>query len=156
MSRCLCVVKLSRQIATPPTFFSDPLETWQTRFMCQYLENWNWFQNFAFKIFGNFFVNFTLGLSLWNSTQLNWPSWTVYSQVSRVFVYDIMTLNWVNCSRCESVDNSTSSWVQLRSVELSCVTINTPLVSGTAAVELFSPIGLSSFCSGTGIAWLWF
>jgi len=30
---------------------------------------------------------------LWrhNSTELNWPSWTAYSQVSRVFVYDVMT-----------------------------------------------------------------
>jgi len=26
-----------------------------------------------------------------NSTELNWPSWTAYSQVSRVFVYDVMT-----------------------------------------------------------------
>ena len=55
-----------------------------------------------------------------NSTELNWPSWTAYSQVSCVFVYDVTTYtNWVNCcSRCECVDNSTSSWVQLRSVEL--------------------------------------
>ena len=30
-----------------------------------------------------------------NSTQLNWPSWTAYRQVSRVFVYDVMTYNWV-------------------------------------------------------------
>ena len=26
-----------------------------------------------------------------NSTELNWPSWTAYSQVSRVFVYDVTT-----------------------------------------------------------------
>ena len=26
-----------------------------------------------------------------NSTQLNWPSWTAYSQVSHVFVYDVTT-----------------------------------------------------------------
>ena len=37
-----------------------------------------------------------------NSTKLNWPSWTAYSQVSRVFVYDVMAyklsqllFNWV-------------------------------------------------------------
>ena len=26
-----------------------------------------------------------------NSTQLNWRSWTAYSQASRVFVYDVTT-----------------------------------------------------------------
>ena len=39
-----------------------------------------------------------------DTTQLSWPSWTAYSQVSRVFVYDVMTyklsqLSWVELCR---------------------------------------------------------
>jgi len=49
-----------------------------------------------------------------NSTQLNWPSWTAYSQVSRVFVYDVTT------NKLSQLLFTLSSWVQL-----SCVAINT-------------------------------
>ena len=47
-----------------------------------------------------------------NSTELNWPSWTAYSQVSRVFVYDVMTY------KQSQLLFTLSSWVQLSSVEL--------------------------------------
>jgi len=54
-----------------------------------------------------------------NSTELNWPSWTAYSQVSRVFVYDVTTYKlsqllftlWT----CRQLD------VELSSAELSWV-----------------------------------
>ena len=51
---------------------------------------------------------------LWrhNSTQLNWPSWTAYSQVSRVFVYDVTTYKLIQLLF------TLSSWVQFSSVEL--------------------------------------
>jgi len=52
-----------------------------------------------------------------NSTQLNWPSWTAYSQVSRVFVYDVTTYKLSQLFTLSS------------SVELSCVAINTPLTT---------------------------
>jgi len=44
-----------------------------------------------------------------NSTEseLNWPSWTAYSQVSRVFVYDVMTY------KLSQLLFTLSSWVQL-------------------------------------------
>jgi len=41
-----------------------------------------------------------------NSTQLNWPSWTAYSQVSRVFVYDFTTY------KLSQLLFTLSSWVQ--------------------------------------------
>ena len=46
---------------------------------------------------------------LWrhNSSQLNWPSWTAYSQVSRVFVYDVTTY------KLSQLLFTLSSWVQL-------------------------------------------
>jgi len=55
------------------------------------------------------------------ATQLNWPSWTAYSQVSRVFVYDVTTYKlsqllftlWT----CRQLD------VELSSVELSWVVL---------------------------------
>jgi len=47
-----------------------------------------------------------------NSTELNWPSWTAYSQVSRVFVYDVTTY------KLSRLLFTRSSWVQLSSVEL--------------------------------------
>ena len=47
-----------------------------------------------------------------NSTQLNWPSWTGYSQVSRVFVYDVITY------KLSQLLFTLSSWVQLSWVEL--------------------------------------
>ena len=50
-----------------------------------------------------------------NSAQLNWPSWTAYSQVSRVFVYDVTTY------KLSQLLLTLSSWVQLSSVELSRV-----------------------------------
>jgi len=61
-----------------------------------------------------------------NSTELNWPSWTAYSQVSHVFVYGVTTY------KLSQLLFMLSSWVQLSSVELSsvqlsCVAINTPL-----------------------------
>jgi len=55
-----------------------------------------------------------------NSTELNWPSWTAYSQVSRVFVYDVKTY------KLSQLLFTLSSWVQL-----SCVAINTPLGNTT-------------------------
>jgi len=51
-----------------------------------------------------------------NWTELNWPSWTAYSQVSRVFVYDVTTY------KLSQLLFTLSSWVQL-----SCVAINGPL-----------------------------
>jgi len=42
-----------------------------------------------------------------NSTELNWPSWTAYSQVSRVFVYDVTTY------KLSQLLFTLSSWVQL-------------------------------------------
>jgi len=50
-----------------------------------------------------------------NWTELNWPSWTAYSQVSRVFVYDVTT------HKLSQLLFTLSSWVQLSSVELSWV-----------------------------------
>ena len=57
------------------------------------------------------------------ATQLNWPSWTAYSQVSCfcLWLHDLQiestgslrSLIGDSCSRCERVDNSTSSWVEL-------------------------------------------
>ena len=46
---------------------------------------------------------------------INWPSWTAYNQVSRVFVYDVTTykLSWLLFTL--------SSWVQLSWVQLSWV-----------------------------------
>jgi len=48
-----------------------------------------------------------------NSTELkslNWPSWTAYSQVSCVFVYDVTTY------KLSQLLFTLSSWVQLSSV----------------------------------------
>ena len=56
-------------------------------------------------------------LSRHNSTHLNWPSWTAYSQVSRVFVYDVTTYKL-----------SQLLFTLWSSVALSCVAINGPLV----------------------------
>jgi len=42
-----------------------------------------------------------------NSTQLNWASWTAYSQVSRVFVYDVTTY------KLSQLLFTLSSWVEL-------------------------------------------
>ena len=42
-----------------------------------------------------------------NSAKLNWPSWTAYSHVSRVFVYDVMTY------KLSQLLFTTSSWVEL-------------------------------------------
>jgi len=42
-----------------------------------------------------------------NSTELNWPSWTAYSQVSRVFVYDVTTY------KLSQLLFTLSSWVEL-------------------------------------------
>jgi len=53
-----------------------------------------------------------------NTTQLNWPSWTAYSQVSRVFVFDVTTY------KLSQLLFTLSSWV-----ELSCVAINGPLLA---------------------------
>ena len=50
-----------------------------------------------------------------DTTELNWPSWTAYSQVSRVFVYDVTTY------KLSQLSFTLSSWVQLSSVELSWV-----------------------------------
>jgi len=50
-----------------------------------------------------------------NSTELNWPSWTAYSQVSRVFDYDVMTYKL-----------SQLLFTLSSRVELSCVAIDTP------------------------------
>jgi len=47
-----------------------------------------------------------------NWTELNWPSWTAYSQVSRVFVYDVTT------HKLSQLLFTLSSWVQLSWVEL--------------------------------------
>jgi len=47
-----------------------------------------------------------------NSTQLNWPSWTAYSQVSRVFVCD------VTIYKLSQLLFTLSSWVQSSWVEL--------------------------------------
>jgi len=59
------------------------------------------------------FIATQLNSTQLNSTELNWPSWTAYSQVSRVFVYDVTTYKlslWVNCClRCRVE----FSWVQL-------------------------------------------
>jgi len=52
-----------------------------------------------------------------NSTELNWPSWTAYSQVSRVFVYDVTTY------KLSQLLFTLSSWVQLSWV----VSLWTPL-----------------------------
>ena len=57
-----------------------------------------------------------------NSTELNWPCWTAYSQVSRVFVYDVMTY------KLSQLLFTLSSWV-----ELSCIAINTPLHAANRA-----------------------
>ena len=47
-----------------------------------------------------------------NSTELNWPSWTAYSQVSRVFVYDVMAY------KLSQLLFTLWSWVQLSWAEL--------------------------------------
>ena len=47
-----------------------------------------------------------------STTELNWPNWTAYSQVSRVFVYDVTTY------KLSQLLFTLSSWVQL-----SCVAI---------------------------------
>jgi len=41
-----------------------------------------------------------------NSTKLKWPSWTAYSQVSRVSVYDVTTY------KLSQLLFTLSSWVQ--------------------------------------------
>ena len=77
------------------------------------------------------------------ATQLNWPSWTAYSQVSRVFVYDVTTYKlsqllftlWT----CRQLD------VELSSVELSCVAINRPQFVRSNAKTLSSKL-LWNFC----------
>ena len=68
-----------------------------------------------------------------DTTQLNWPSWTAYSQVSRVLFMTSRPTNWVNWVTtfidrwqrftlwtCRQLD------VELSSIELSYVAINTP------------------------------
>ena len=54
-------------------------------------------------------------LNCWTQTELNWSSWTSYSQVSRVFVYDVTTY------KLSQLLFTLSSWVQLSSVQLSWV-----------------------------------
>ena len=64
-----------------------------------------------------------------NSTELNWPSWTAYSQVSRVFVYDVMTYKLSQLGHYTFIDRWPlfTLWtrrqldVELSWVELSCV-----------------------------------
>jgi len=43
-----------------------------------------------------------------NSTELNWPSWTAYSQISRVLFMTSRPTNWVNCCSRYRVE---LSWV---------------------------------------------
>ena len=73
-----------------------------------------------------------------NSTELNWTQLTQLNSVQPsqscfgLWRHDLQTESTGSlrsfigdsCSRCERVDNSTSSWVQL-----SCVAINTPLLA---------------------------
>jgi len=40
------------------------------------------------------FIATQLNWTQLNSIELNWPSWTAYSQVSRVFVYDVTIPRW--------------------------------------------------------------
>jgi len=60
-----------------------------------------------------------------DTTELNWPNWTAYSQVSRVFVYYVTTYKL-------SQQFTLSSSVELSWVELSCVAINGPLSTRSA------------------------
>ena len=72
-------------------------------------------------------VTLIAGKGVFIATQLNSTD-PVEQRTAKSVVFLFMTsrpTNWVNCcSRCERVDNSTSSWVQLSWVELSCVAIN--------------------------------
>jgi len=76
-----------------------------------------------------------------NSTQLNWTQLTQLNSVQPsqscfcLWRHDLQTestgsLIGDSCSRCEPVDNSTSSWV-----ELSCVAINGPLTCCDATLQ---------------------
>jgi len=65
-----------------------------------------------------------------DTTQLNWPSWTAYSQVSHVFVYDVTTYKLSQLGHTTFIDrwHFFTLWTcRQLDVELSYVAINTPL-----------------------------